>query len=89
MTELIITTPYQLKQVVTDAVAEALQNQSKGNNEPREREAITSLEQLSQFLHCSKPTAQSIKKKVRTYQSGPRKFLIWTDELMEDLANTK
>jgi len=86
MDTIIITSKEQLIEIVRNAVATELTNKQPLNNSNK-RVAITSIRQGAQFIGCSEPKFQSIKNsgKIRFYQSG-RKFLIYTDELLEDLS---
>ena len=87
--EIIVTTKEQLSEVVADAVNAALANRPTIKSEEQVR-TITSIKELAEFLHCSCPKAQSVKNSgsIRVYQTG-RKFLIRTDELLQDLATIK
>jgi hypothetical protein len=83
----IITTQEQLEDVVNKAFEKVYaQKIQPVQPQTTERKAIRSIQQGADFIGSSKPKFQALKNSgtIRFYQSG-RKFIIWTDELLQDL----
>jgi hypothetical protein len=85
--ELIITSPDQLKNLISEAVGAVLANKQLAVNSEDTVVRISSIKAGAAFLGMSEPTFQTLKNsgKIRYYQTG-RKFIIYSNELLEDLA---
>ncbi|MBE0674457.1 MAG: DUF3853 family protein [Bacteroidales bacterium] len=83
--ELIVTTPEQLKQIVTDCLKS--HTPATSPSPPTEQPMhLYSIKELAEFLGCSTTKAQELKnkKKIRYRQFG-RKVIFVASEVMEDL----
>lgn len=89
MTNLIVTTPEELKQIISDCLADRNPIISL-HSEPESPEHLHSIHALASFLGCSDVTAFKLKKsgKIRYRQFG-RKLVFNTAEVLEDLSKKK
>jgi hypothetical protein len=89
MTNLIVTTPEELKQIISDCLADRNPIISL-QSEPEPSEHLHSIHALASFLGCSDVTAFKLKKsgKIRYRQFG-RKLVFNTTEVLEDLNKKK
>jgi hypothetical protein len=89
MTNLILTTPEELKQIITDCLVKFYPAQ---NSQPESPPPILlySIDELATFLGCCNQTAFKLKKsgQVRYRQFG-RKLVFNSAEVLEDLKKKK
>ena len=89
MTNFILTTPEELKQIISDCLVQHnLTNQPQ--SEPQCSTLLFSIRELADFLGCSQVTAHKLKKsgKIRFTQFG-RKLVFDPAEVLEDLNKKK
>jgi hypothetical protein len=89
MQNLIITTPEELKQIISDCLTN-LNPVNSSNPEPIAPVLLFSIRELATFLCCSHVTAQKLKNsgKIRYSQFG-RKIVFNSAEVLEDLSKKK
>lgn len=85
MKNIIITTPEEVKEIISDCLKGHLPKQEE-NPKLEEQKHLYSISELADFLGCSIATAQKLKnsRKIRFRQFG-RKLIFDTNELLEDL----
>jgi len=89
MTNLILTTPEELKQIITDCLV-PFKPVANSQPNPDPPVLLYSIDELATFLGCSNMTAFKLKKsgRVRYTQFG-RKLVFNSAEVLEDLKKKK
>lgn len=90
MTNFILTTPEELKQIITDCLVH-FNPDNKSQSEPDPPPVLLySIGELATFLGCSNVTAFKLKKsgKIRYKQFG-RKLVFNSAEVLDDLSKRK
>ncbi len=85
MTEIILVTPSELREILKQCLAD--QNQTnQASPRPEDPKYLHSLKELATFLGCSIVSAQKLKNSgVIRYKQFGRKLVFSTAEILEDL----